>query len=151
MTSANTSDTIVQEITIKAPAARVFAALSHPDQLMKWWGQEGRFQVTRAEIDLRAGGKWLMSGTGMGGRPFTVSGVYRAVEPPRLLVLTWRPTWQGDDTESLVRWDLQETDGATLVRLTHSGLVTEGSRNSHRGWSQILGWLQAYAEVQTAA
>jgi uncharacterized protein YndB with AHSA1/START domain len=151
MTSANTSDTIVQEITIKAPAARVFAALSSPDQLMKWWGQEGRFQVTRAEIDLRAGGKWLMSGTGMGGRPFTVSGVYRAVEPPRLLVLTWRPTWQGDDTESLVRWDLQETDGATLVRLTHSGLVTEGARNSHRGWPQILAWLQAYAEVQTAA
>ena len=146
----STGDTIVQEITIKAPAARVFDALAEPDQRMKWWGMKGRFEVTHVESDLRPGGKWLMRGTGMG-KPFTVSGTYQAVERPRLLVFTWRPNWQGDDTESLVRWEFEETDGTTLVRLTHSGLVTEASRNSHRGWPQILAWLQAYAEGKPRA
>jgi uncharacterized protein YndB with AHSA1/START domain len=32
-------DTIVQEITIKSSAERVFAALSNPDEVVKWWGQ----------------------------------------------------------------------------------------------------------------
>lgn len=146
----STGDTIVQEITIKAPAARVFDALAEPDQRMKWWGMKGRFEVTHVESDLRPGGKWLMRGTGMG-KPFTVSGTYQAVERPRLLVFTWRPNWQGDDTESLVRWEFEERDGTTLVRLTHSGLVTEASRNSHRGWPQILAWLQAYAEGKPRA
>jgi len=48
--------------------------------------------------------------------------------------------------ESLVRFDLQEKDGITTVRLTHSGLTTESSRAQHRGWPDILAWLQAYVE-----
>lgn len=148
MNPASATDTIVQEITINAPAARVFEALTNPEERMKWWGAEGRFQVTAMESDLRPGGKWMMSGNGMGGRPFTLRGEYRAMERPRLLVFTWLPDWQGDATESLVRFDLEEKDGRTTVRLTHSGLITEASRTSHRGWPQILGWLQAYVEAQ---
>ena len=148
MNPASVSDTIVQEITIQAPAARIFEALTDPGERMKWWGAEGRFQVTRMESDLRAGGKWAMSGNGMGGRPFTVRGEYRVVERPRRLVFTWLPDWQGDATESLVRFDLEEKDGHTRVRLTHSGLSSEASRTSHRGWPQILGWLQGFVESE---
>jgi uncharacterized protein YndB with AHSA1/START domain len=140
------SDTIVQEIMIKASAEKIFAALTDPDQRMKWWGSEGRFQTTHMESDLRPGGRWLMRGTGMGGRPFTVAGVYRDIERPRLLVFTWLPDWQGDTTESLVRFDLNEKDGVTTVRLTHSGLASELSRKSHQGWPQILDWLRGYVE-----
>jgi uncharacterized protein YndB with AHSA1/START domain len=35
-----------------------------------------------------------MRGIGVGGKPFTVSGVYREIERPRLLVFTWLPDWQ---------------------------------------------------------
>jgi uncharacterized protein YndB with AHSA1/START domain len=146
MNPATVSDTIVQEITIKAPAARILEALTNPGERMRWWGAEGRFQVLQMESDLRPGGKWVMSGNGMGGRPFVVRGEYREVERPRLLIFTWLPDWQGDATESVVRFDLEERDGHTTVRLTHSGLTTEVSRNSHRGWPQILGWLQAFVE-----
>ena len=52
----------------------------------------------------------------------------------------------GDATESLVRFDLEEANGVTTVRLTHSGLVSETSRESHKGWPQILAWLRAYVE-----
>lgn len=147
MNPMNMTDTIVQEITIKGSAERIFEALTNPGQRVRWWGAEGRFQTTHMESDLRVGGKWMMRGIGIG-KPFTVSGEYRQIERPRLLVFTWLPDWQEDATETIVRFDLEEKDGVTTVRLTHSGLASESSRASHKGWPQILTWLQAYAEKQ---
>lgn len=98
------------------------------------------------ESDLRPGGKWMMRGIGIGGKPFIVSGVYSEIDRPRLLAFTWLPDWQEHATESLVRIDLEEKGGATTVRLTHSGLTSEGARASHRGWPDILAWLQSHVE-----
>lgn len=144
MNPDDSNHTIVQEIVIKAPAARVFEAMTDPAQRVKWWGQE-RFQATQMESDLRTGGAWLMRGTTYGAKPFTVRGEYRAVDRPRLLEFTWLPDWQEDAEVSQVRIDLDEKDGATIVRLTHSGLTQRGIE-SHRGWPQILTWLQACVE-----
>ena len=134
MNPTSVSDTIVQEITIKGSADRIFEALTDPDQRVKWWGAEGRFQTRQMESDLRPGGKWMMQGDGMGGKPFSVSGEYRLIEPPHLLVFTWLPSWQEDAVESVVRFELEEKNGLTTVRLTHSGLTGETSRASHKGW-----------------
>jgi uncharacterized protein YndB with AHSA1/START domain len=140
------SDSIVQEITIKGTAERIFAALTNPDERLKWWGgPEGRFKLTDFESDLRTGGSWIMRFDAYG-KAVTIRGVYREIDSPRLLVFTWLPDWYENATESLVRWELEEHDGVTSVRLTHSGLLTEAARESHRGWPQILGWFQAYVE-----
>jgi uncharacterized protein YndB with AHSA1/START domain len=144
MSATSTTETIVQEITINAPAAKVFEALTDPDQRKLWWGIEGRFRVTNVESDLRVGGRWKMSGSGFG-RPFTVEGTYRAIEPPRLLAFTWLPSWQTDASETLVRFELAEAQGVTTVRLTHSGLSPEGLE-AHQGWAQILDRLRAYVQ-----
>jgi uncharacterized protein YndB with AHSA1/START domain len=146
MSPTGANETIVQEIAIKARAERIFQALTDPAERLKWWGAEGRFQATEMESDLRPGGKWVMRGTGVGGGPFTVRGEYRQIEPPRLLIFTWLPDWQADATETTVRFDLSENNGVTTVRLTHSGLKTESSRLSHKGWPQVLTWLQTYSE-----
>lgn len=146
MNSTATRDAIVAEITINAPAERVFAALTEPAQRVAWWGLKGRFETKHMESDLRAGGRWMMSGTGVGGGPFEVRGVYRTIEPPRVLAFTWLPSWDPEATETFVRFDLNERDGVTTVRLTHSGFVSEGARTRHQGWPQILGWLKGYAE-----
>jgi uncharacterized protein YndB with AHSA1/START domain len=139
-------DTIVQDIAIRGSADRIFEALTDPDQRVKWWAAEGRFQATHVESDLRHGGKWIMQGNGMGGKPFKVSGEYRQIEPPRLLVFSWLPDWQEDAVESVVRIELEEKNGVTTVRLTHSGLTSETSHISHKGWPQILAGLRAYVE-----
>jgi uncharacterized protein YndB with AHSA1/START domain len=138
------AETIVEEITINAPAERVFDAFA--SERVAWWHVDGRFHTTHAESDLRPGGRWSMGGTRADGMPFTVKGEYRAVDRPRLLVFTWLPDWQPDATESEVRVEFKEERGATHVRLTHSGLTTETSRQSHRGWPQILGLMRAYLE-----
>src|SRR5580704_83884 len=113
MTTQTRIDAVVEEITIAATADRVFAALTDPQQRVKWWGQRGRFETKHAESDLRPGGRWLMRGSGVGGRPFCVSGEYRIVEPPRVLAFTWLPDWDENATETLVRFDLHEHDGMT--------------------------------------
>ena len=133
MSTTDLADTIVEEITINASALRVFAALTNPDERRTWWGAAGRFETTDMESDLRPGGKWEMRGTGMGGKPFTVSGVYRVVDPPRLLSFTWLPSWQQEATESLVQFELTEKDGVTTVRLTHSGLTPPPRRRIRAG------------------
>jgi uncharacterized protein YndB with AHSA1/START domain len=145
MNPTTISDIVVQEITITGPAERIFEALTNPSQLVAWWRAEGRFETTHMESDLRPGGKWMMRGIGMG-RPFQVSGEYRQIDRPRLLVFTWLADWQEDNTISTVRFDLEEMDGVTTVRVTHSGLTTERSRSSHKGWPQILAALKAYIE-----
>lgn len=146
MNPITASDTITQEITINGTAERIFAALTVPEERLKWWGgSENRFKLTAFESDLRPGGKWLMLAESFG-RVVTIRGEYREIDRPRLLVFTWLPDWYEDATESLVRWDLEEHGGVTTVRLTHSGLVTDISRENHRGWPQIIGMLKAYIE-----
>jgi uncharacterized protein YndB with AHSA1/START domain len=145
MTVTDTTD-VVQEIVIRAPATRVFAALTDPDQRTRWWGIEGRFHATQAESDLRPGGRWLMRGTAFGGRAFTVDGEYRVVDPPRVLAFTWNPDWDPDAAGSLVRFELTERDGVTTLRLVHSGL-SGTSRERHQGWPQLVGLLKAHVEA----
>ncbi len=62
-------------------------------------------------------GVWMMSGNGVGGRPFTVSGKYLQIDRPRLLTFTWLPSWQQNAYETTVRFDLAEANGSTTVRL----------------------------------
>ena len=147
MNPTSVSDTIVQEIQINSPAERIFEALTNPEERVKWWGAEGRFRITHVESDLRPGGKWLMRGTGIGGKPVLVTGEYREVIRPRLLVFTWLPDWYENPIETLVQWELKEHNGITTLRVTHSGLVTEAARNGHKGWGQIVVWLKNYVEA----
>jgi uncharacterized protein YndB with AHSA1/START domain len=143
-------DPIVEEIRINASAERVFDALTNPEERVQWWGAEGSFRTTHVESDLRPGGRWAMRGLRVNGEPFAITGEYREIIRPHLLVFTWLPDWQGSIERSLVRFDLREEHGITTVRLTHSGLRAETRRTSHRGWPQILAWLQAYAEGRGA-
>jgi uncharacterized protein YndB with AHSA1/START domain len=137
-------EVIVQEISIRASADRVFDALARPEERVAWWGRASRFRTTRMESDLRTGGRWTMWFETPRG-PASVSGEYRAVERPRLLVFTWNPSWF-DSAESLVRIELEESDGVTHVRLTHSGLRTEADRTSNSGWPDLLAAMQSHVE-----
>ena len=143
-------DTVVQEVVIKAPAERIFRALTKPDELLKWWVAEGKFRVVHAECDLQPGGKWRMEVAGASTVEPTLStvfGEYRTIEVPRLLTYTWIRENEGFP-ETLVRWDLDEKDGYTTVRVTHSGLVTEGLRARNNGWPLIVKLLEEHFENQ---
>ena len=141
-------DTIVQEVIINAPADRIFRALTRPSELLKWWACEGKFQLVEAECDLRPGGKWRMrvaGSCGPGQSDSIVTGEYRSIDPPSLLEFTWKRERE-DHPETLVRWDLEEKNGLTTVRVTHSGLITEALRTRNSGWPLIASLLKVYVE-----
>jgi glutathione S-transferase len=147
MTIANTDRFVTSEITIHAPASKIFAALTDPAQLPQWWGEEGGYQVERMEADLRAGGRWRVTGRGSDGKEFSVEGVYRAVDPPHVLEYTWNYSWDSNASETVVRIDLTERNGSTLVRVKHSGFVDDQARDDHeKGWVRVLGWLSKFVE-----
>jgi uncharacterized protein YndB with AHSA1/START domain len=150
MNTANVAgDAIIQRIAIKAPAERIFKALTDPRELLKWWAAEGKFHATHVESDLRSGGKWMMRVKGSGGTEITVAGEYLTIEAPRLLIYTW--IREEDSVETHVRWDLEEREGVTHVCVTHSGLTSESLRVRNSGWPLIVGLLQTYVQDQIVA
>jgi len=147
MSSTSTNLTIVKDVTIDAPAAKVFAALTEPDQLTQWWGSDEIYRVTHMERDLRVGGTWRTTGRGADGHTFAVEGVYRAIEPPRLLEYTWNYDWDEHRAETVVRFELTERAGSTHVHVTHSGFLERAAHDQHeQGWDLVLGWLTRFVE-----
>ena len=140
-------DVVLAEIQISAPPDRVFQAITDPRQLLQWWGQKGMYRTTTFEAVLRVNGKWMSAGVSETGDSFQVSGEYIEVDPPRLLVYTWRATWTGA-LETTVRWELEPCAGGTRVKIQHTGFAGNvAAANSHgQGWERVLSWIQAFIE-----
>jgi len=153
-------NTVIVEIFIAAPPARVFQAISDPAQLPKWWGQSDLYQVTKSTMDVRPGGKWRSDGVGADGKSFSVEGEYLEVDPPRLLVHTWTGSYN-PGLKTVVRWELEPTDvhglhtsgpkkagTGTLVRVRQEGFaaVPAQAASHTEGWKRILGWLEGFVE-----
>ena len=153
-------NTVVAEIFIAAPPARVFQAISDPAQLPKWWGQSGLYHIVKSTMDVRPGGTWRSDGIGADGQSFHVEGEYLEVDPPRLLVHTWISSYSGS-LKTVVRWELEaqivnalhptgprKSGTGTLVRVTQAGFAGDlANATSHgEGWKRVLGWLEAYVE-----
>ena len=153
-------NTVIAEIFVAAPPARVFQAISDPAQTPKWWGQSGVYHVTKAISDVRPGGKWRSDGIGADGQTFFVEGEYLEVDPPRLLVHTWKGSY-GPELTTIVRWELEpqtvnalqpsgprKAGTGTLVRVRQEGFRADvSSATAHgEGWKRVLGWLKGFVE-----
>ena len=67
---------------LDAPAARVFAAWTEPEQLALWWDATGE-KLATCEIELRPGGAFRFVSSHHPDKPFT--GVYSEIMFPTLL------------------------------------------------------------------
>jgi uncharacterized protein YndB with AHSA1/START domain len=148
-------DTVVSEIEIAAPPARVFEALVNRDQALKW-GNSDEFEIVDWEMDARPGGKWrFLSRERRGGKTpagqdeFDHNGEVVEVDPPRVLAYTWFANWhEQPEHRTVVRWELTPTTKGTLVRVTHSGLAQlPAARTGYsQGWPGLLDALRKFFE-----
>jgi uncharacterized protein YndB with AHSA1/START domain len=138
------NNVVTSEIFIAAPRERVFEALTDPKQAIQWWGQNDRYHLTEFYIDPRVGGKWSTSGGSMKMGDISVHGELLELDPPRRLAYTWIASWMPKTTT--VVWELENQNGGTLVKLTHTGFAGDAEQaNNHTiGWNLVLGWLQGY-------
>jgi uncharacterized protein YndB with AHSA1/START domain len=141
-------ETLRIERTFQAPAGAVFRAWTSEEVMRRWFHGEHAWETPHAEVDLRIGGAVRVvmrdpaQGVEHGG-----GGRYTEIDPPTRLAFTW--TWDEDPRETLIELDFEESDGATTVRLTHSGLRDEESARSHeRGWGNCLDNLGPVLEAE---
>ncbi len=100
-----------------APRELVFAAMTQPEHVKRWWGiLSPEYSVPVCEIDLRPGGAWRYVGRSPKG-DYSFYGVYREVVPPERLVYTeiFEPF---PDAESVVTQTLTEENGKTRLTLS---------------------------------
>ncbi len=150
-----TPDTIEREITIAAPIEHVWAVLTGPEHIGRWFGPG-----TPARVDLRQGGSIVFDHPPHGEIPALIE----LVQAPELLVFHWVVTGPQDaeptpKNASRVEFRLTPAGEGTVLRVTESGLarvvMTDQERRERyeansAGWRHILDGLLAYAQARPA-
>ena len=138
------TDTLAQlvlERRLPADAETVFAFVTRPENIAKWWGPEG-MTCPALDIDLTETGPWTTTMTNAEGARYKVSGEVLAVEPPRRVAFTWG--WHDENDrrghESRVEFEVTPVaEGGSVFKLTHSDLLDEESAGNHKdGWTSSL-------------
>ena len=134
--------TLVVRRTIRASPERLFDAWTQPAHLLKWWGPAG-VECLDAQVDARVGGQYRIANRLPDGRVLWIAGEFERVEPPSLLVYTWRVEPQETAERVTVRFDRR--DNATDVVIVHERIADPATRDMHeRGWRECLEGLEAF-------
>ena len=143
-------DAIEREIVIDAPPSIVWAIVTEAHHLGGWFSDE-------AEIDLRPGGRILLTWRGHG----TYEGRVETVDEPHRFAFRWQ-TREGEFTEAnstLVVMTLEADGAGTVLRVVESGFATlpwpDDARaryadENSKGWLTELGELRDYAQLVAA-
>jgi uncharacterized protein YndB with AHSA1/START domain len=139
-----TDGLVLASVEIAAPPERVFRAISSAE-IADWWGSPETYRVTRWTGDVRPGGWWRSEGVSADGKSFAVGGEILEVEPPSLLVQTWRYERKPGDVTT-VRFRIDSIPGGSRLTVRHEGFRDRDACDSHgTGWERVLTWLAAFA------
>ncbi|HTZ62147.1 MAG TPA: SRPBCC domain-containing protein [Thermoplasmata archaeon] len=109
-----------------ASPERVFAALTDPRELTKWF-------VRKARVVPRKGGTYRLTWG-----PYTMRGRVLEIEPPRHLVLRWIDQFgDGKVFETEAAFELTKKGKGTVLSLTHRGF------RSGKKWVALFGGVQS--------
>jgi uncharacterized protein YndB with AHSA1/START domain len=124
-----------------APPEAVYAAWTDPKRLVHWFGPD-QGPVTRAETDVRVGGRFHIVFHSEDGEEHDVSGTYREVIPNERLQFTW--AWRTmPERESLVTILVKPDGDGSLLTLIHEQFFDEPARDRHEyGWTGSLNKLE---------
>ena len=127
------------------PAApqQVFAAVTDPNELAKWWGPQG-FTMPSAQFDPRVGESYRLEMRPPDGGAFYLTGEFREVDPPARLTYTFAyEDPDPDDVENLVELSFRSLGAVTEVAFTQGPFKTEARRQLHEdGWSDSFDKLE---------
>ncbi|SHK59550.1 Uncharacterized conserved protein YndB, AHSA1/START domain [Bradyrhizobium lablabi] len=129
---------------LNAPPAKVFAAWTDPQKIIRWFGRaDAKPGSFHADIDARIGGRFCVSFS-TDDEYYEVGGVYHEVVPNERLVFSW--AWHSTpERESLVTVSLKSDGEGTLLTLLHEQLFDQAARDGHeRGWTGALEKLEKF-------
>ncbi len=126
------SQSIHQEVTIKANPQRVYAALTDAKQFSAFTGG------APATIEAAAGGAFSCFGGMIAGRNIELV-------PNKRIVQAWRAGNWPDGVYSIAKFELQENGKETKLVFDHAGFPAEQAPHLEGGWHKMY-WepLKAY-------
>lgn len=137
----------------KVTVARLWAAVTDPREIVKWFGPEG-VDLVDCKMDLTRRGPWLCIMQGReSGDIFKNTGVVTHVRAPDggtegSVGFTWG--WHDAETdargpESHVIFEVSAHGGGARLRLVHRDLADDEAAQSHtKGWLSTLRKLDAF-------
>jgi uncharacterized protein YndB with AHSA1/START domain len=141
-----TEGQIVASVEIAAPPERVFKALCSAE-IVNWWLNPGVFDTREWSGDVRAGGRWRVSGNSLRG-PYTLEGEYLEVDPPRKLVHTWHNAGEVQSISTVI-YMLEPTTWGTRLSVHHIDITLPDERSRiTAGWRTSLDQLARFLSRQ---
>ena len=139
--SAAVKPSLTLKRRLNAPPETVYAAWTDPKKLVHWFGPD-QGPVTKAETDVRVGGRFHVVFQTEDGEEHDVSGIYREVVPNQKLQFTW--AWRTmPERESLVTVIVRPDGDGSLLTLIHEQFFDEAARDRHNtGWTGALNKLE---------
>jgi uncharacterized protein YndB with AHSA1/START domain len=135
-----TKPTITVEATVKAPVEKVWKFWSLPEHITKWSNASDDWHTTKAENDLRVGGKFLSRMEAKDGSfGFDFGGVYDEVKTNELIAYTL-----GDNRKVSVHFTPNGNE--TKVTETFEAESTNSIEMQQGGWQAILNNFKKYVE-----
>lgn len=119
---------------------KVWRAWTDPQALARWFGPAEADSVSRAELDVRVGGRYRVVFGAPDGSEHEASGVYTEVVPMRRLVFTWARRGM-PEADSQVTIALRPVDGGTELSFRHE-FGNAPARDDHE-----IGWLPTFAKL----
>jgi len=131
-------------ITINAPAARVWDALTQPELIKRY------LFGTQVTTDWRVGSPIVYEGT-WEGKAYRDKGKVLQVEPGKLLVSTFWSSLSGlpdvPENYQTVRYELSAEGGGTRLTIIQDNNDTqEAAEHSEQNWKMVLGGLKKLLE-----
>lgn len=135
-------DTLVVEQFVRAAPVEVFADLTTPARMLKWWGDPAKWWLTSAEVEPRAGGRWWLHWESAKGGENEMGGTFRTIDPGKSFVLAFTASHAKERTDEVLFQVRPDGDGSKVI-LRHSGLAgrREHFADYEKGWTLILSWL----------
>ncbi len=145
MNSSNVieAEVICKEVIINAPASKVWKALTNKDHIKNWF-------MACDDFVPEVGNTFHFQGCKEGEDFFHTSTITELI-PEKKLTFTWNRN--GIPEESLVTYELNETNGSTKLVLTHSNwgnMLDENPvlRTDHTsGWEYFVNRIKNYSET----
>lgn len=148
---------LVLERTIAVAPEKVWAAWTEPALIVQWF-TPAPFKTVSADIDLRPGGRSVITMESPEGQQYPNAGCFLAVEPNRLLVFTsvmtdgFRPVTPTNGAEDLPftgRIEIAPAPGggthyrAIAIHADADGARRHAEMGFHEGWGAALDQLVA--------
>lgn len=138
--NATEKTVITVQTTVNAPVSKVWECWTAPAHIVKWNSASADWHTTKAENDVRTGGRFSSRMEAKdGSMGFDFAGTYTAVKECELIAYT-----MGDGRKATVSFT--GSGGVTAVRETFEAETENSIELQKAGWQAILDNFKQYTE-----